>query len=627
METNGKTSKTIKKFKNRKLMQNTVIGLVLVFLLFLSINRITSIFLTNKLFYGYLDNHLLDSATYTRAILYEYEETLPWLISYWSENNEEMDIPRNENTLPTFLNTIFDEWDKEKDIFSCDNNDLKMMSEEDKKKYAQASYLVIASKFDNLANTYGNMNFFCTREIAGSTSEMILFLGMNENNQDPYMLGTLYEVDSLEKSITSEFDVHEDVSAYYVTASTNVLPETLDNTAIDNENRLKRESYSYYVITLPVYDVDNNRIASVSVGYDSAIVDKEIKYNIQVSDIVIIIIMVFIFIIVILLMRLKVIKPIEIVSDAVCNYIRTKNSYEVASNLDMMISAPKKTEIDTLAESFYDMALEIDKYTEEIRITAAEKEKKKTEMEMAKTIQMGQLPSVSEELNERNEFELFASMIPAREVGGDFYDFFMLDDDHLVLVIADVSDKGVPAALFMMTSKALIRSELKGGKDLKSAMYHVNNLLDDTNAANMFVTVWAAVIELSTGIVKSVNAGHESPAIKKAGGLWKLEEVPHSIPVACMPQVEFVENKWVIAPGDYIFVYTDGVPDATNMEGKRFGTTRMIEALNQCSKEKPEEIIKEIDIRIGNFEGDEDAFDDTTMLCFMYKGAQCNELL
>ncbi len=137
----------------------------------------------------------------------------------------------------------------------------------------------------------------------------------------------------------------------------------------------------------------------------------------------------------------------------------------------------------------------------------------------------------------------------------------------------------------------------------------------------MFVTVWTAVIELSTGIVISVNAGHEGPAIKKAGGLWELEEVPHSIPIACMPQVKFEENKWVIEPGDYIFVYTDGVPDATNMEGKRFGTTRMVEALNQCSKEKPEEIIKEIDNRIGEFEGDADAFDDTTMLCFMYKGA------
>ncbi len=593
-----------------------MIWLVSVFFVFLIINRITSTYLANKQFYDYLDNHLLDSASYTRAIFYKYDEALPLLISYWSEHSGEMDIPRDGAPDVDYFNELV----KGKDIFSYDSKDLQALSDEDKKKYAETCYLMIANEFDNLANTYGDMSFFCTREFDDSTSEMILFLGMIEGNTNPYMLGTLYEVESMEREIQSEVNMDDsDAATYYITASTEVIPETLDNIMNDYNPGSDREAYSYYVLTLPIYDINEKIIATVSVGYDRQIVNKEIKHYIRISDLNIIIRMTLICIIVILLMRKNVIKPLEIVSDAVCDYIRTKNSSDVKNDLDAMINTSRKTEIDSLAENIYDMSLEIDEYTEEIRITSAEIEKKKTEMDMAKTIQKGQLPLVTDVFKDRKEFSLFASMTPARDVGGDFYDFFMLYEDHLVLVIADVSGKGIPAALFMMTSKALIRSELKGEKSLESTFKHVNDQLNDTNAANMFVTVWVAVIELSTGVVRSINAGHENPAIKKDGERWEFEELPHDIPVACMSNFDYKENKWDIKLGDYIFVYTDGVLDASNEEDERFGTTRMIEALNNCRKENPKEIIQEIESKIVEFEGDADIFDDTTMLCFLYK--------
>ncbi len=619
METNKESAGSMKKVKYRKLNHDILISLVLVFLLFFLINRITATYLANKQFYYFLDVHLADTVSYTKNIFKEYEKTLPWLISYWSEHYEEMDIPRNGFSEKKYSN-ILNEWDKGRDMFFFDEEDLNSLSDEDKKKYAEVCYLMIADRIDYLADAYENMEFFCTRNNVASNSEIILFLGMNYSNIDPYKLGTSYEVESTKKEHSSEISIDgEKVRSYYVTASTEMIPKTPDNLVDNRIAESERGIYSYYVMSLPIYDKDNNEIALVSVGYDRQLVDKEIKNNILVSDMSIIIHMILICATVIFMMRRKVIKPLESVSNAVNDYIRTKNSSDVAGDLDLMINASRKTEIEKLAENFYDMSFEIDKYTEEIRISAAEKQRKKSEMDMARMIQIGQLPSISKDFNERKEFELFASMAPAREVGGDFYDFFMIDEDHLVLVIADVSDKGVPAALFMMTSKTLLRSELKGGKSLGKAVAHVNDRLEETNAANMFVTVWAAIVELSTGNVKSINAGHELPAIKRGGGTWELIDMPHDLPVACMPQTTFTENEWAIKPGDYLFVYTDGVPDATNEEGELFGTDRMTEVLNQCNKKKPEEIIQAMKSKIAEFEGSADAYDDTTMLCITFK--------
>jgi len=248
MEEKAKTTGNSKRINNRRLMRDTVIGLVLVFVLFLIINRIISSYLANKQFYDYLDVHLLDSSTYTRAILYEYDKTLPWLISYWSEHSDEMDIPRDASAADDHLNKILSELNEGKDIFSYSTKDLQSMSDEDRKKYAEACYLMIADKFDNLANTYGNMNFFCTRAYDDSNSEMILFMGMNDKNTAPYLLGTLYEVEKVEKRPSYEFIEHEEGSSYYVTSSTEVIPETLDALLDDQKVASGRESYSYYIM-------------------------------------------------------------------------------------------------------------------------------------------------------------------------------------------------------------------------------------------------------------------------------------------------------------------------------------------------------------------------------------------
>ncbi len=603
------SSKNGKIAKRRRIMYDVVIGLFVVFVFFMISNRFFYTDMEEKQFFNYTDMYLSDTALYARSVLYKHNDVLPWLINYWSEHGEDMNVSRDftveDGRIRLNKGGYFDEIDE----YLVTLDKLLTYSEEKQKKYAELCYLMTAYNFDFLAKNYNNMFFTCTVPDSESSSEMILILGSTEDKNNSYMLKT--PIDAEIREIQTGTEVTLD---YEQGIASHVLVHSPIISVSDKINN------SFYVVTIPVYDGDKNMIAKVSVGLDDEIVSKEVKKKVLLLNISLIIQLISICVVVIFLIRKKVIKPLETVSDAVQEYIENKNSSNVADNLCGLINMPRKTEMEDLADNIYNMSLEIDEYTEEIKKNVAEKEKKKADMEMASTIQKGQLPLASDEFSNRSEFELFASMNPAKEVGGDFYDFFMIDDDHLALVIADVSDKGVPAALFMMTSKTLIKSELQGGKTLANALSHVNKQLNATNPVNMFVTVWVSVIELSTGNVISINAGHENPVIRKTDGNWLMEKISHDIPVACMPDWDYKEYKWKLEPGEMLFVYTDGVPDASNKNDEQFGVTRMMEALNGFKNETPEAVIREMGDILADFEGGVDRFDDTTMLCIKYKG-------
>ena len=277
-------------------------------------------------------------------------------------------------------------------------------------------------------------------------------------------------------------------------------------------------------------------------------------------------------------------------------------------------------EIEVLAESFAVLSARTLQYVDQVRTVTAEKERIGAELNMATAIQASQLPRLFPAFPSRPEFDLYASMNPAKEVGGDFYDFFLIDNDHIGLVMADVSGKGVPAALFMMVSRVLIKSHLQNGESPGEALENVNNQLCESNEADLFVTVWLAVVEISTGKGVAANAGHEHPAIARSGGKFELNVYPHSPAVAVMEGIPFREHEFELNAGDRIFVYTDGVPEATNASSELFGTDRMLEALNRDPSASPEEIIANVTSGIAEFVGDAEQFDDTTMLCLYYKG-------
>lgn len=278
-------------------------------------------------------------------------------------------------------------------------------------------------------------------------------------------------------------------------------------------------------------------------------------------------------------------------------------------------------EIEVLAESFATLSKRTKDYIEQMTTITAEKERIGTELSLARKIQADMLPSVYPAFPERKEFDLFASMTPAKEVGGDFYDFFMVDDDHLGLVIADVSGKGVPAAMFMMFSKNIIANNAMRGKSPAIALRDANASICGNNSEEMFVTVWLGILEISTGKLRAANAGHEYPVLKHGDGGFDLFKDKHGFAVGWFDDSEYEEYEIQLEAGDRIFLYTDGVPEATDANENMFETNRLIETLNQDLNASPEQMLSHVWTAVGAFVDEAEQFDDLTMLAVEYRGA------
>ena len=232
------------------------------------------------------------------------------------------------------------------------------------------------------------------------------------------------------------------------------------------------------------------------------------------------------------------------------------------------------------------------------------------------------LPSTFPAFPDRADCDIYATMDPAKEVGGDFYDFFLMDENHLALVMADVSGKGIPAALFMVISKTLIKNRALLGGSPAQILHDVNEQICEGNDENLFVTVWLAIVDLKTGRGMVSNAGHEHPALCRKGGRFELVQYKHSPALGVMPGISFKEHEINLEPGDRIFVYTDGVTEANNKEYELFGTERMVDALNSNPSGPVSLVLQNIRLAVDRFAGAEPQFDDTTMLLFEYKGPQ-----
>ncbi len=250
----------------------------------------------------------------------------------------------------------------------------------------------------------------------------------------------------------------------------------------------------------------------------------------------------------------------------------------------------------------------------------AEKERIGNELRMATQIQGSMLPCRFPPFPDRREFDVYASMDPAREVGGDFYDFFLIDDDHLCLVMADVSGKGVPAALYMMISKVILQSYATIGQSAGAILSKANEALCANNQMDMFVTVWLGILEISTGRVTAANAGHEYPVLKRADGPYALYKDKHGFVLGGMEEMIYQEYTLKLGPDDRLFLYTDGVPEANNAQNELFGTERMVEALNQLPDAPAKQVVENVRRAVDGFVREAEQFDDLTMMCLEYHG-------
>ena len=313
------------------------------------------------------------------------------------------------------------------------------------------------------------------------------------------------------------------------------------------------------------------------------------------------------------------VKPINQLSKAASTYYdsdtKTKTSF---ANL----SIRTRDEIGALSTAMKQMERDMNAYIHDLTAVTAEKERIGAELSIATQIQADMLPRIFPAFPDRHDFDIYATMDPAKEVGGDFYDFFLIDDDHLCMVMADVSGKGVPAALFMVIAKTLIKNQAQTGKSPAEILANVNSQLCDGNEAELFVTVWLAILELSTGKGVAANAGHEHPTICRKDGQYELVVYRHSLAVAAMEGVRFRQHEFQLHPGDRLFVYTDGVPEATDADGKMFGAERMLAALNQDPAAPPEKLLRTVRREIDAFAGNAPQFDDITMLGLYYQGRE-----
>ena len=280
----------------------------------------------------------------------------------------------------------------------------------------------------------------------------------------------------------------------------------------------------------------------------------------------------------------------------------------------------RNDELGDLSERFAGMITELDDYMKNLQKVTAEKERIGAELNLASSIQKDFLPKIFPPFPEHKEVDLYASMTPAKEVGGDFYDFFMVDSEHLALVVADVSGKGVPAALFMVIAKTLIKNWLQTGISPAEALMKVNEQLCEGNESGMFVTVWAAVVNLKTGEAVEVNAGHEYPVIRGADGKYEMIKTKHAPAVAVMEGMRFRQREFTLEPGNMLFMYTDGVTEATNAHNELFGEERLVESLNRNADLEPLELLTAVRRDVDAFVGDAPQFDDLTMLAVLYRG-------
>ena len=380
-------------------------------------------------------------------------------------------------------------------------------------------------------------------------------------------------------------------------------------------------------------------------GYGYALMNVDISMNDVMNDrmdflriviLAIVLVMVIACAFLVLLVNRFVVNPINQVARAALQYVSDRRTSEgrSASTGVRRISTGEDgeersaisklnirtgDEIQALSEAIKTMELEINEYIQDLTTVTAEKERIGAELNVATQIQADMLRRIFPAFPEREEFDVYATMNPAKEVGGDFYDFFLVDDDHLAVVIADVSGKGVPAALFMVIAKTLIKNHAQNQEAPGTVFTQTNEQLCEGNDAGLFVTGWMGVLEISTGKFVYVNAGHNPPLLKRAGGTFEWLKSRPGFVLAGMEGVRYRENTLQLEPGDRLYLYTDGVTEATNSHEELFGDERLQNALNEYMDLPVEQFLPKIKECIDAFVGDADQFDDITMLALDYQ--------
>ena len=279
-------------------------------------------------------------------------------------------------------------------------------------------------------------------------------------------------------------------------------------------------------------------------------------------------------------------------------------------NLNVTVDVRSNEEFASLSDDINSTVATLKRYIAE---AAAKIDK---ELEYAKQIQLSALPRNFPEVE---DYSIYAQMIAAKEVGGDFYDFYKLNENTVAFLVADVSGKGIPAAMFMMTAKTIIKDLAESGIAVNEILTKANEKLCENNESGMFVTAWMGILDISTGTLQFANAGHNPPLLKHADGSFEYLKMRAGFVLAGMEGIRYRSTELNLCPGDRIFLYTDGVTEATNAKNELYGENRLLEFMNMNSAMEAKEFLPALKTNIDEFVGESPQFDDITMLMFDYK--------
>ncbi len=579
--------------KNKSILIQTTLIIFLLFCAAVATNGLAIFYSGSDFYMSGLTDNKRRLTHYVESMMRGYA-SISWLLDYWLENYELIDTSREHKDLKEYLAVPSDFLVNRKSITP---DEISVLTPEQQFLFAEYCYRELMSDFDDIKTMLQPFILYCVKPLEHRrNTAFVFFNAIDKNNDDEFIkeqLGTIWSLNmSRHPVIRSMYESGQESDEFeYV--------------------KVKNQEIVYGYMPLKT---DGKILCHITAAFRWDDVKNAIYDNIISVEIKNALCLIAAGMILALLLYILILRPLAKVQGSVREFTRRKDSSSIVEELETIKS---KNEIGQLADDVSLLAVTLDQYTEEATRLSAERSRINTELSLAATIQEGVLPK---NFPRAKEFSLHALTHPAREVGGDFYDFFMIDDDHIALVIGDVSGKGISAALFMMTAKTVLKDcVLSGGGSVQNIIRDVNDRLCEGNEAMLFVTLWFGVMTVSTGEISYVNAGHQYPALRRAGERFKIFEDIHARPLAILQNLTFSSGILKLNKGDTLFLYTDGVIETNSPNDDLFGENGLVDSLN-LSLGTPEELEKVVLNSLKDFRGKEAQFDDITMMCIKYTG-------
>ncbi len=581
------------KKKNKNILTQTVLIIAVLFCAAVAMNGL-AIFYSGSGFYmsGLIDNKRR-LTHYAEGMMSNFA-CIEWLLDYWQDNYKLINTSRNFKDLWKYNQVPYEFLINRKTITPHEIEERLLP--EQKLLFAEYCYRELMSDFDEIKTMLQPFILYCVRPLENKNNEAFVFFNaVNKKNHNELIneqLGTVWSLD---------ISKHPVIKNMYESGRES---DEFEHVKVKNQEIL----YGY----MPLI-ADGKIVCHITAAFLWDNVKSAISHSLISVEIKNALLLLAAGSILTFLLYMFMLKPLEKVQSSVREFTRRKDSNSIVIELETITS---RNEIGRLADDVSLLAVTLEQYNEEAARLSAEKARIDTELSLAAKIQAGILPK---DFPNVKEFSLHASMRPAKEVSGDFYDFFMIDDDHIALVIGDVSGKGISAALFMMTAKTTLKDcALLEHEYIQNLIREVNDKLCEGNEAMLFVTLWFGILTIPTGEINYVNAGHEYPALRRGGGDFKLINDIHARPLAILKNILFASGKLKLNKGDAIFLYTDGIIEAHNKNDVQFGEDRLIQALNENPDGTPQELENSVLKNLSKFTGDSPQFDDVTMLCLKY---------